>query len=334
MSEIFKGLSRRDFLKYCAGITAALGVSELFTLEKVAYALEGAARKPPLVWLEGQDCAGCTISLLSVTDPTPASLILDKISIRYHESIMAAAGSLAEKAKNEAIKEGGYILVIEGSIPSADDLYCMIGGKPFSETVKEAAERAAVIIAVGACSTFGGIPKSTPSKGIPVSEFLSGVKVTDRYTCPPGKTIINLSTCPVHMDHLMGTVVYYLVTKQAPLLDQLGRPKMYFGTSVHDNCRRRAHFDAGNYLTDWNDPSQKEWCLLQKGCKGPDTYSDCPVRRWNNGINFCIDCGAPCQGCSEPGFYGAMSPLYAEGPVTERILAKKAAGLIPPKENS
>jgi len=322
MVKPFDGLSRREFLKFCAGAATALGLSDLFTAEMVADALASAAKKPPLIWLEGQDCAGCTISLISVENPTPASLILDKLSVRYHETIMAASGHMAERAREETIKEGGYVLVVEGSIPSADDRFCMVGGHPFRKIVKETAERAAAIIGVGACTAFGGIPRGTPSKGVPLSKVL------------PGKTIINLPTCPVHMDHLMGTVIYFLVTHKAPPLDKLGRPLMYFGMSVHDNCRRRAHFDEGEFLADWNDSKQRDWCLLEKGCKGPETYSDCPIRRWNNGISFCIDAGAPCQGCSEPGFYDEHTPLYAMGPVTDRILAKKAAGLIPRKENA
>ncbi len=321
MAKPFEGLSRRDFLKYCAQTAAVLGVSELFTLEKVAMALESAAKKPPLIWLEGQDCAGCTISLISVENPTPAELILDKISVRYHEAIMAAAGHKAEKAREETIEEGGYVLVVEGSIPSADDRFCMVGGRPFREIVTETAERAAAIIGVGACAAFGGIPRSTPSMGIPLSRVL------------PDHTIINLPTCPVHMDHIMGTVVYFLVTHKAPPLDRLGRPLMYFRMTVHDNCRRHAHFEEDRFLMSWNDPNQKDWCLLLKGCKGPETYSDCPIRRWNNGINFCIDAGAPCQGCSEPGFYYENSPLYTAGLATERILAKKTAGLLSGKEN-
>ncbi len=321
MTEAFKGLSRREFLKFCAGTAAAFGLSDLFTAEMIAEALESAAKKPPLIWLEGQDCAGCTISLISVENPGPASLILDKLSVRYHETIMAASGHIAEKAREDTIKEGGYVLVVEGSIPSADDRFCMVGGHPFRQIVKETAERAAAIIGVGACTAFGGIPRATPSKGIPLSKVV------------PGKTIINLSTCPVHMDHLVGTIVYYLVTRKVPPRDKHGRPLMYYGMSVHENCRRHQHFDAGEYLTDWNDPKQRNWCLLEKGCKGPEAYSDCPIRRWNNGINFCIDAGAPCQGCSEPGFNDRQTPLYAMGPVTDRILAKKAAGLIPRKEN-
>ena len=322
MGHVFDGLSRRDFLKYCAGAGAALGLANFMTAERIAQALETAAKKPPLIWLEGQDCAGCTISLISVENPSPASLILDKISVRYHETIMAASGALAEKAREETIQEGGYVLVVEGSIPQADDRYCMVGGHSFRKIVKETAENAAAIIAVGACAAYGGIPRGTPTQGMPLSKVL------------PDRTIINLPTCPVHMDHLMGTVIYFLVTQKAPSLDKLGRPLMYFGMTVHDNCRRRGHFDEDRFLTDWNDPEQRDWCLLMKGCKGPETYSDCPIRRWNNGINFCIDAGAPCQGCSEPEFYAEQSPLYAMGPATSRILAKRDAGLIPKKENA
>jgi hydrogenase small subunit len=322
MVKSFEGLSRRDFLKFCAGTAAAFGLSDLLTAEMVAEALESAAKKPPLIWLEGQDCAGCTISLFSVENPSPASLILDKLSVRYHEAIMAASGHIAEKARKDTIKEGGYVLVVEGSIPSADDRFCTVGGHPFREIVKETAEKAAVIVAVGACTAFGGIPRGTPSKGIPLSKVL------------PGKPIINLPTCPVHMDHLVGTVVYFLVTHKAPPLDKHGRPVMYYSTLVHDNCRRRGHFDEDEFLTDWNNPKQREWCLIEKGCKGPEAYSDCPIRRWNNGISFCIDAGAPCQGCSEPEFYDKQTPLYAMGPVTDRILARKAAGLIPRKDEA
>ena len=298
MTRSFDNLSRRDFMKLCGVIAAAVGLSDMFSVEEIAQALEPTSKKAPVIWLEGQDCTGCTNSLISLEDPSPASIILDKISLRYHESIMAAAGTVAEKAKEDTIKEGGYVLVVEGSIPEADDRFCMIGGRPFKEILKEAAQKADVIICAGACSSFGGIPTETPSKGLPVSKLIAD------------KPIINLSTCPVHMDHIVGTILYYLVTHKTPPLDKHKRPKMYFSTYVHDNCRRRAHFDAGEFLKDWNDPTQQEWCLYEKGCKGPDTYSDCPVRRWNNGINFCIDAGAPCQGCSEPGFYPGNSPLY------------------------
>jgi len=318
-----KGVSRREFLKYCAATAAVLGLSELKFTTSVVQALESAAKKPPVIWLEGQDCAGCSISLTGALYPPAASIILDKISLRYHEAIMAASGHFAESAYHETVKQGGYVLIVEGSIPSADDRFCMVGDRPFRKIVEEAAEKAAAIIAVGACAAFGGIPAGGPTKGIGLQKAF------------PGKTVINLPTCPVHTDHLVGTLLYLLVKGKAPALDKLGRPKAYFGQLIHDNCRRRSYFDEGLFLEDWNDPKQKDWCLLDKGCKGPDTYSDCPIRKWNDGINFCIDCGAGCQGCAEPDFYIGMAPLFtAMGDKSQNILARKKAGLIPKKENT
>ncbi len=317
------GINRRDFLKYCAATAAVFGLSELEFTTKVAQAIEAASKKPPLIWLEGQDCAGCTISFTGILNPPASSIILDKISLRYHETAMAASGHLAENVYHDTVKQGGYVLIVEGSVPSADDRFCMIGGRSFKKILEEAAQKAAAIIAVGACATYGGIPAATPTKGIGLNKAL------------PGKAVINLPTCPVHADHLAGTVLYFLTTGKVPELDKIGRPVSYFGQSIHDNCRRRAHFDSGRFLKDWNDPKQKDWCLFEKGCKGPITNSDCPVRRWNDGINFCIDCGAPCQGCAEPGFYAEMTPLYtAESETSKKIWAMRESGLIPKKENT
>jgi hydrogenase small subunit len=316
------GVSRRDFLKYSAAMAALFGISEFDFTTKIAQAMESASKKPSVVWLEGQDCAGCTISFTGILNPPATKIILDKISLRYHETAMAAAGHLAEKVYHDMVKEGGYVLLVEGSIPSADNRFCMAGGRPFKEILEEAAKKAGAIIAVGACATYGGIPAATPSKGIGLDKAL------------PGKAVINLPTCPVHPDHLAGTILYFLTTGKVPPLDNIGRPLIYFSESVHDNCRRRTHFEANRFLEDWNDLAQKEWCLAKKGCKGPLTNSDCPIRRWNDGINFCIDCGAVCMGCSQPEFYGDMAPLYtAESEVSKRIFAMKEAGLFN-KENS
>ena len=301
MSSKIGGITRRDFLKFCGTTAAVLGISKFEFANKVSAAMAAStSNKPPVIWLEGQDCAGCTVSLAGALNPPAASIILDTLSIRYHETIMAAAGHLAEGVYHDTVKGGGYVLVVEGSIPTADGRFCTVGGRPFKEIVLEAGANAAAVIAVGACASFGGIPAAGPTGAVGVSKIVKG------------KPIINLPTCPVHVDHLVGTILYYLTTKKVPPLDKKGRPVMYFGELIHDNCRRRSYFDEGNVLSDWNDPKQKNWCLIDKGCKGPDTYSDCPVRRWNDGQNFCIDCGAGCKGCAEPEFYAETTPLYAD----------------------
>jgi hydrogenase small subunit len=315
------GLNRREFLKYCAATAALFGLSEIDFTAGVVHAMETKSGKPPVMWLEGLACAGCTISLTQSMNPPIASIILDKISIRQHDTIMAAAGHLVEEVYDETVKAGGFLLIVEGAIPSADDRYCMVGGRPFRKLVEDAARNANAVLAVGACSAFGGIPLATPSKGIPVTEALKNAKID--------KPVINISTCPVHPDHLVGTILYVLITGKIPELDSKGRPAMYFGDKrlIHDNCRRRGHFDAGEFLNDWNDPNQKDWCLLQKGCKGPMAYTDCSIRRWNDGINFCLDCGGLCQACGEPEFYAKVSPLYtAEGEASRKIIALRDTG--------
>ncbi len=319
METLLGSVSRRDFMKYCAGMAAVLGLSELELFSKVKEVMASPKGKLPVIWLEGQDCAGCTVSFAGALNPPAAQLILDKLSIRYHETIMAAAGYTAEKALEENIKAGGYVLCVEGSIPTADDRFCMVGGKPFRKIVEEAAKNASAIIAVGACAAFGGIPAAGPTKAVGVSKIVKD------------KPIINISTCPVHPDHLIGTILYVLTVGKLPPLDDEKRPTMFFGQNIHDNCRRRYYFENNMFLKDWNDPEQQNYCLYEKGCKGPDTYSDCSIRKWNDGINFCIDCGAGCMGCAEPGFYDEMSPLYtAESERSKKILARKKAGMFAP----
>lgn len=292
-----RGVSRRDFVKLCAAVTAALGLPAAFQ-PKVADAVENAIKKPAVIWLEGQDCAGCSESTIATLNPSAAEVVLDMISLRYHETIMAGTGDVALKAFEDTVKEGNYVLIVEGSIPKADDRFCMIGGEPFRKHVEEAAKNAAVIIAAGACASFGGVVGAMPSQGVGVSEI-----VTD-------KPVINLSRCPVKPTSLIGTLVYYLTFKKAPPLDQHNRPTAFFGNLIHDNCPRRGHFENGEFLQDWNDPAQVEYCLLLKGCKGPQTYADCGQVWWNDNVNYCINAGSPCSGCSQPEFYAGFSPLY------------------------
>ncbi len=300
----FRNISRRDFLKFCAGTASLLGLSEA-AVPRVAKALEGAAKKPKVIWLEGQDCAGCTISFINSSNPGTAELVLDTISLRYHETLMAASGHVAEKALHDNIKEGGYVLIVEGSIPVEDPRFCQVGGVNFIDTVKEAAANAAAVIAIGACAAYGGIPGDcpTPGKGIGVGEAMEKGLV-------PKKPLINVPTCPVHPERMIGTIVYYLLYKKPPPMDKIGRPLVFYDKLIHDNCERRGHFDNGEFLTDWNSFEQRNWCMYLKGCKGPFTYSDCPKRRWSDGLNWCIGCSAVCQGCAEPEFYTGMSPLY------------------------
>jgi hydrogenase small subunit len=302
-------LNRRDFLKIAGMSLALLGLSKTLT-PKVAKALEKQVGKPAVIWLEGQDCAGCTESFLNSLEPTAVSILLDTISLRYHETAMVASGYLAEDALEETIKEGGYILVIEGAIPmGADGLYCTIGGKTFRDIVGEAASKAAVIVPVGACATYGGIPRSGPTDS--VGYLFRGTQKHHYYdSIAPGKPVINLPTCPLHPERLVAVLVHYLTFGTVPPLDEFNRPLAFYAPLQHDNCERRGHFDAGRFITDWGDPNQIGWCLYMKGCKGPWAHQDCWKRKWNNRVNYCVQANTPCVACSEPEFFESFSPVY------------------------
>ncbi|MGD2101570.1 MAG: hydrogenase small subunit [Acidimicrobiia bacterium] len=299
-----RGITRRTFLAFSAGLTATLALPSVFS-ERIARALE-ASDKPALIWLEFQDCAGNTESFLRAHDPGVAEIVLDILSVDYHETIMAAAGHQAEAAKDAVLEEGGHIVVVEGSVPTADGgVYCTIAGKTAMQHLEEAADGAAAIINVGTCSSFGGIPAASPNptgaRGVP--DLVSGVPV------------INLPGCPMNVDNLLGTVVHYLTFGALPPTDGQGRPLFAYGQRIHDNCERRAHFDAGQFALEWGDEGhRKGWCLYKLGCKGPSTFHNCPSIRWNDGTSWPIGAGHGCVGCSEADFWDTMSPFYERLP--------------------
>ena len=302
-----RGISRRDFLGFCGSMAAVLGLPATARYA-IAQAVE-TERKPILIWLEFQDCAGNTESFLRASHPTVADLILDSISLNYHETIMAAAGHQAEDALAQTVREntGKYIALVEGSIPTgADGAYCTIGGKSALQIAREVCGPAAATIAVGTCAAFGGIPAAgpNPTGALSVADAVPGLK-----------NLINMSACPANAENLTALIVYYMTLKRWPPLDRLRRPLFAYGKTIHDNCERRAHFDAGQYVEAWGDEAHRQGhCLYKMGCKGPSTSQNCPVVKWNEGTNWPIGCGHPCIGCAEPNFWDTMTPFYQRLP--------------------
>ncbi len=296
-------LSRRDFMKFCGAVAA------YFSLPKVAIAQMAEAvekgPKPSVVWLEFQDCAGNSESFLRASRPSAAQVILDAISLDYHETIMAAAGHQAEAALEGVVKnkQGQYLVVVEGSIPTgAGGAYCTIGGRSALQIARETCGGAAATIAIGTCAAYGGIPAAAPNP-------TGALSVAD--AVPGAKNLINLPACPANVENLTALLVYYMTFKRWPPLDAYKRPLFAYGKSIHDNCERRAHFDAGQYVEAWGDEAHRNGeCLYKMGCKGPVTYQNCPIVRWNEATNWPIGCGHPCVGCAEPNFWDTMTPFY------------------------
>ncbi|MRR29725.1 twin-arginine translocation signal domain-containing protein, partial [bacterium] len=297
-SLLNRGVSRRDFLKFCSLMAGALALPKE-SAAWIASALT-APKRVPVVWLELQDCAGCSEAFLRSNNPTAAEVILDILSVDYHETIMAAAGKQAEEAKAATIAAGGYLLVVEGS-PSVGDngVYCCIGGRSSEDLLREAASNALAVVAIGNCATFGGIPKAKPNP-------TGAVAVMDLITDKP---VLNIPGCPLNPQNLTATVVHFLTFGSLPEMDKLHRPLFAFGQLIHNNCERRGHFDAGEFVRAWGDAGHRAgWCLYQMGCKGPITMHNCSVIKYNDGTNWPIGAGHPCIGCSEPNFWD--QPTY------------------------
>jgi len=302
-----QGVSRRDFLTFCASMATVLGLPK-GAAGAIAKAVES-DKRPILVWLEFQDCAGNSESFLRASHPTVADLVLDTISLNYHETLMAAAGAQAEAALNDTVKQnkGGYIALVEGSIPGDPDSgFCTIGGKAALQIAREVCGNALATVAVGTCASYGGIPaaRPNPTRALSVADAVPGVK-----------NLINMSACPANAENITALLVYYLTMKQWPPLDRYRRPLFAYGKSIHDGCERRAHFDAGQYVEAWGDEAHRHGhCLYKMGCKGPATSQNCPNVRWNEGTNWPIGCGHPCIGCAEPNFWDTMTPFYQRLP--------------------
>ncbi len=295
------GVSRRAFLKFCSSAAVALGMGPAFA-PVIARAFTDSDR-PAVIYLHDAECTGCTEALLRSSKPFIDEIILDTVSIDYQETIMAAAGEAAEEALHLAMKHpNGYLCIVEGAIPTAmDGLYGTIGGRAMYEINKEVLPGARAVIAYGSCASFGGIPAAAPNptacKG--VNDCFGNL----------GINAINIPGCPPNPINLVGVLA--AIRSGIKLeLDGLNRPKVFFGHTVHEQCERLPHFEAGEFAPSFaSEEARRGWCLYKLGCKGPTTYNNCPKARFNN-VSWPVAVGHPCIGCSEPNFWDSMTPFY------------------------
>lgn len=324
-----RGVSRRDFLKFCGSVAAMIGLSETM-VPTIAAAVEEAASSKlyPAVWVNGGACTGCTESAAQGTYPDIAQIVLDILSLNYIETVMMATGESANEALYRTAEEyeGKFIMIYEGSVMTGlEGNTLRVEGKPSIEVLKELGPKAAAVISVGSCAVDGGWVRSTPSPA-PTNvtrepgEWATGVS---QFFAKEGiKTpVINLPTCPVNPEWIVamvidaillggidaeGKVTQGLVDK----LDDLGRPKLIFGQTIHDQCPRRGHFENGEFVYQFGSAEEaKGYCLYTVGCKGPQTYTNCPTVRWNNQTSWCVESGSPCIGCGDYNWVDQNAPF-------------------------
>jgi len=197
------------------------------------------------------------------------------------------------------------VLVVEGTpqigtpTGSSQGYFCTMGTNNGSlvtsyELLQRLAAKASYVVAVGQCSSFGGIPagNGNVTGAVSVTGALKAASVATK------RPVINIPGCPANPDWTLVTLATVLQGFD-PELDDLGRPKAFFSSYIHDNCPRRDAYDRGQMATTFDDPVGCFWDL---GCKGPITQAACAKTKWNSGIGFCTQAGPMCWGCMHPNF--------------------------------
>ncbi len=283
----------REFNKWVSMITASMHLHPNFE-ESVK---EGVAQlnKIPIIWLELADCSGNSEGFIKSAHPSVDDLILKYISLDYHELLMAGSGEQAETVLDNIIKydSGKYILIVEGAVPlGLDGKFLRIGtkGETGLELLRRVSKNAAAVMAVGSCAFDGGVvaAKPNPTDAVGVGEALGR------------DDIINLPGCPVNPINIVGTLLHYIMFDEFPKLDAKNRPVWAYGFRVHDNCERRGHYDADEFVLEWGDEGAKKgWCLFKMGCKGPYAELNCSLVKFNEGTSWPVQVGHGCFGCGQ-----------------------------------
>jgi len=293
-----------------------------------------------VIWLSGQACTGCTVSLLNASHPNLLDLLTGFIpqatgvTLDYHATVMLPWGDEALAAVDAAEKGelAPFVLVLEGAIPDESKAketggyWCVIGedeeGNPitFNDRVDRLAKNAAAIVCAGTCSSYGGIPSGYPNP--------TGAKGAMDYLGKGWKSalgipIINVPGCPAHGEHMAEVLAYAVLAVRGflplPELDVHNRPTFIFGQTAHENCPRAGLFADGKNSHEFGEP----YCMGTMGCKGPISHCDVPKRGFVEGVGGCPTVGSPCIGCTEPEFPDPpTSPFLAKAPASFFVAEK------------
>ncbi len=289
-------MNRRKALKKIYNIIVTVGASSFFTFDDLL-AIDrqnSQFKKPNLIWLQGASCSGCTLSLTNIEDISFVDFILKFVNILYHPNISIIKDQEIPIVLDRATKEldNDYLLVVEGSIPMQLPHACLLADIPFKNWIEKLAKHSNACIGVGTCASFGGITnmKGTFTGATPLKEVLNAQNIK--------KPVVNLPNCPIKPEHFVYTMLYFIKFNKLPPLDSQARPKIFFSKTIHQSCSHYNEFKEDIFATQIGDKG----CLLELGCQGPVTKSDCMTTGHNSNTNNCIKAGHPCIGCASEHF--------------------------------
>jgi hydrogenase small subunit len=279
-----------------------------------------------VIWMTtGLSCDGDSVAMTSATSPSLEDIVLGVIPgmprVVVHNPVLAYENGqdfMEAWYQAEAGDLDPFVLVLEGSIPNEkikkEGFWAAMGtdpstGQPITtnEWVDRLAPKAAAVVAVGTCATYGGIPamKNNPTGAMGLPDYLgwgwkskAGIPVV----CVPG--------CPAQPDNMTETLLYLVLQLGglAPMieLDEALRPRWLFDRTVREGCNRAGFTEQGNFAEQYGDDPR---CLVKLGCKGPVVKCNVPVRGWQSGIGGCPNVGGICIACTMPGFPDKFMPF-------------------------
>jgi NiFe hydrogenase small subunit HydA len=193
--------------------------------------------------------------------------------------------------------------------------------------VIELAAQASVVVAIGDCATWGGIPAMAPnptdSTGLQFHKREKGGFLGSSFRSKSGLPVINVPGCPAHPDWITQIIVALATGRAGDIaLDELHRPQTFFKSFTQTGCTRVQFFEYKQSTTAFGEGTRTGCLFYEFGCRGPMTHSPCNRILWNRQSSK-TRAGQPCMGCTEPEY-----PFFDLAPGTV-FKTQKVSGVIP-----
>ncbi|MEP7145565.1 MAG: hydrogenase expression protein HypE [bacterium] len=283
-----------------------------------------------IIWMTtGLSCDGDSVAMTGAVNPSLEDIALGALpgmpTVHIHNPVIAYENGddfmswwyKAEKGELEP-----FVLILEGSVPNEEAIkdtggyWAAMGtrghnGQPITtnEWIDRLAPKAAAVVAVGTCATYGGIPamKNNPTGAMGLPDYLGW-----KWKSKAGLPIVCIPGCPAQPDNTTETLLYlvFQLAGMAPMipLDDALRPTWLFNRTAHENCNRGAFYEEGLFANEYGDYH----CLVKLGCYGPVVFCNVPRRGWQNGYGGCPNIGGICMACTMPGFPDKFMPFMDE----------------------
>jgi hydrogenase small subunit len=282
-----------------------------------------------VIWMtSGLSCDGDSVAMTSATNPSLEDIIRGIIPgmprVVVHTPVLAYENGQEFMQAWYDAEEGKldpFVLILEGSVPNEDingeGHFAGMGvnpenGQPITtnEWIDRLAPKAAAVVAVGTCATYGGIPAmaNNPTGAMGLPDYLGW-----DFRSTAGLPIVCIPGCPAQPDNTTETLLYLVLhlggMAPAPDLDEALRPRWLFNRTTRESCNRGGFSEEGEFATEYGADYR---CMVKLGCKGPVVKCNVPVRGWQSGIGGCPNVGGICMACTMPGFPDKFMPFMDE----------------------